>query len=243
MLASKSNIIDQLRKDILSLQGFASPARAQDLFTSLGPIDNVFPNHHFPLRAVHEFIAGTAESRAATSGFIAGMLSAIMRRHGVIIWIGSKLQVFPHAFQSFGIDPDKIIFVSLEKEKDVLWAIEESLKSEGLSAVVGEVYGLSFDISRRLQLAVEKSHITGFIINRNTRSVNATACVSRWQISALPSEVYEEMPGIGFPRWNVELLKVRNGRTGRWQVEWNAGKFHFIPETKAIEIVERRKTG
>lgn len=243
MSVSKANIIDRLRKDILSLQGFASQARGQDLFTGLGPIDNAFPNHSFPLRAVHEFIAGTAENRAATCGFIAGMLSANMSRRGVIIWIGSKLQVYPHAFQSFGIDPGKIIFVSLEKEKDVLWAIEESLKTEGLSAVVGEVYGLSFDISRRLQLAVEKSHITGFIINRNTRSVNATACVSRWRVSALPSEAYNEMPGIGFPRWNVELLKVRNGRTGRWQVEWNSGKFRFIPKTKAIDIGERRKTG
>lgn len=242
MPALKTNIIDQLRKDILSVQGFASPARGQDLFTSLGPIDNAFPNHSFPLRAVHEFIAGTAENRTATSGFIAGMLSGIMRRRGVVIWIGSKLQVFPHAFQSFGIDPDKIIFVSLEKEKDVLWAIEESLKSEGLSAVVGEVYGLSFDISRRLQLAVEKSHVTGFIINRNIR-VNATACVSRWQIKALPGVVYDEMPGIGFPRWNVELLKVRNGKTGSWQVEWKSGKFHFVSKTKTLEIGEHRKTG
>lgn len=242
MLASPTHIIEQLRKEILSLQGFASTAREQDLCTGLGPINDAFPNHNFPLTAVHEFIAAASEDRASTCGFIAGILSTIMRRRGVVLWIGSKLQVFPHAFRSFGIDPDKIIFIAPEKEKDVLWTIEESLKCEGLSAVVGEVYGLSFDVSRRLQLAVERSHITGFIINRNIKSV-ANTCVSRWKVSSLPSEDFDKMPGVGFPRWNIELLKVRNGRTGRWQVEWISGKFRFISKTKAIDIGERRKTG
>jgi protein ImuA len=243
MPAAQSHIIERLRKDILSLQGFATGTRESDSFANLGPINQAFPNNIFPLRAVHEFLIATTEDRAYTSGFIAGMLSTINRTRGVIIWIGSKLQVFPHAFSSLGIDPEKIIFVSLDREKDVLWAVEESLKCEGLSAVIGELHGLSFDISRRLQLAVEKSHVTGFIINRNTKSINPTACVSRWKISSLPSAAYDGMPGIGFPRWNVELLKVRNGRAGVWQVEWNSGKFHFISKTKAIEIGERRKTG
>ena len=243
MLPSQSHIINKLRKEILSLQGFVSPAKGQDLCTGLGPINDAFPNLNFPLRAVHEFVAGTPENRAATCGFIAGMLSTLVQRRGVVLWIGSKLQVFPHAFKSFGIDPDKVIFISLDNGKDVLWAIEESLKCEGLSAVVGELHGLSFETSRRLQLAVEKSHVTGFIINRNTKSVNATTCVSRWRIVALPGKVHDGMPGMGHPRWNVELLKVRNGRTGTWQVDWISGKFRFSSTTKAIEIGERRKTG
>jgi protein ImuA len=243
MPASQTHIIEQLRKEILSLQGFTKEYRGQESYTDLGPVNDAFPNTVFPLRAVHEFIAGTPEDRTSTGGFIAGMLSTIMRRRGVVVWVGLKLQVFPHAFKSFGIDPDKIIFVSPAKEKDVLWSIEESLKCEGLSAVVGELNGLSFDVSRRLQLAVERSHVTGFIINRNTRSINATTCVSRWKISALPSEVVDGMPGVGFPRWNVELLKVRNGKTGNWQVEWSKGKFRFMSKTKSIDIGERRKTG
>jgi protein ImuA len=37
------------------------------------------------------------------------------------------------------------------------------------------------------------------------------------------------MPGVGFPRWNVQLLKVRNGKPGAWQLEWEGGQFHHIP--------------
>ncbi len=243
MQAGKAHIVERLRKEIYELQGLASPSGEQELYSDLGPINNAFPNQSFPLRAVHEFLAAGPEHKNASRAFISGMLGTMKRNRGVVIWVGRNLQVFPQGFKAFGIDPGKIIFVSLEKEKDVLWAIEESLKCKGLLAVVGELNGLNFDASRRLQLAVEKSHVTGFIINQNTKSINATACISRWQVTPLPGIVHDELPGIGFPRWKVELLKVRNGRTGSWEIEWRAGKFRFHPKTKSIQIAERRKTG
>lgn len=242
MSAAQAHIIDQLRKDILSLQGFVKPTRQHDSGRGLGPISQAFPHQQFPVSAVHEFLVNSAEEKAATSGFITGLLSSVRHNPGVIVWIGAKLQVFPHAFKFLGVDPEKIIFVNLDREKDILWAVEESLKCEGLSAVIGELRGLSFDNSRRLQLAVEKSHVTGFIINQ-TRSINATACVSRWKINHLPGAIHDELPGIGFPRWQVDLLKVRNGKPGSWQVEWSDGKFRFETKTKSIDISERRKTG
>jgi Uncharacterized conserved protein len=243
MPAAQAHIIEKLRRDILSLQGLAKPVRQHDWSRGLGPISQAFPNQYFPTSAVHEFLVATAEEKAASSGFIAGLISSINHIPGVMVWIGTKLQVYPHAYKFFGIDPEKIIFVSLDREKDVLWAVEESLKCEGLSAVVGELRGLSFDVSRRLQLAVEKSHVTGFILNHNTSSINANTCVSRWKISHLPSAVYDDLPGIGFPRWQVDLLKVRNGQPGSWQVEWSASKFRFETRAKTVGISERRKTG
>ena len=103
--------------------------------------------------------------------------------------------------------------------------MEEALKCDGLSAVIGEMQELSFTASRRLQLAVEQSRVTGFILRHNPRNLNTTACVTRWKITSLPSELADDMPGVGFPRWNVELLKIRNGKPGAWQIEWTAGPF------------------
>jgi protein ImuA len=103
------------------------------------------------------------------------------------------------------------------------------LKCEGLAAVVGELSQLDFTVSRRLQLAVEQSRVTGFILRVNPRQLTTTACVTRWQITSLPSVLPGEIPGVGFPRWNVQLLKVRNGKPGNWKIEWNAGKFRHVP--------------
>jgi len=239
----KSNIIAQLQKDILLLQGFKkiSGSAALDVVPSI--IKNAFPNNEYPLGAVHEFISTGAEGAAATGGFVAGMLASIMQSGGASIWISSCRTIFPPALKSFGIAPDKIIFIDLKKEKEILWVMEEALKCEGLAAVIGDMQELSFTASRRLQLAVEQSRVTGFILRHNPRNLNTTACVTRWKITPLPSESIDDMQGVGFPRWNVELLKVRNGKPGSWQIEFAAERFRHISKITAIPLEQQKKAG
>ena len=242
--AAKRDIILQLQKDILPLQGFRPPPAGSAVDLGLGPVATAFPNHSFPTGAVHELLSNGAENAAASGGFIAGLLAALMQSDRVCVWISSSRTLFPPALRAFGIEPDRIIFIDLSKERDVLWAMEEALKCEGLAAVVGEIQEISFTASRRLQLAVEQSRVTGFILRHHPRNLNTIACVARWKITSLPCISEDGLPGIGFPRWNIELLKIRNGKPGSWQMEWSAGAFHLIPELiTSLPELERRKTG
>jgi protein ImuA len=243
MSQTKADIIARLKKDILPLQGFKKIPDARALKGIPAAIEDAFPNSVFPLGAVHELIASGPEDGAATTGFIAGILAAIMRNAGAAIWISSSQTIFPPALKTFGISPDKIIYIHLKKEKEILWAMEEALKCKGLSAAIGEVQDLSFTASRRLQLAIEQSQVTGFVIRKNPRSLNTSACLARWKITSLPSELPGDMPGVGFPRWNVELMKVRNGRPGNWQLEFAAGRFRHISKIAAIHHGQQKKTG
>ncbi|MGZ8540864.1 MAG: ImuA family protein [Chitinophagaceae bacterium] len=243
MHQEKENIIARLKKDILPLQGFKPALTGAPLDLGFGSISDAFPNSEFPLGVVHEFLCSAAEGKAATSGFIAGLLSPLMRNRGVSVWISSSRTVFPPALKTFGIAPDKIIFVDLHKEKDVLWAMEEALKCDGLSAVVGEMQELSFTASRRLQLIVEQSRVTGFILRINSRNTNTTACVTRWKISSIASRLPNDLPGVGFPLWNAELLKVRNGKPGSWQIEWSDGVFRPVYKSASMIIEQQKKTG
>ena len=231
----KNEVLQKLQKEIFALQGFRTPSGVQRIDFGLGVIEDAFPNGIFPTGAIHEFISTVSEDAATTTGFMAGLLSGLMRKGGLCLWIGTKKTLFPPGLKIFGIDPEKVIFITPTKQKDVIWAIEEALKCEALAAVVGELNEISFTESRRLQLAVEKSRVTGFLHRCNPRVVNTLACVSRWKISPLPSELEEGMPGIGFPRWNVELLKVRNGEPGKWQLEWAASAFRLCSPCMAIE--------
>lgn len=235
----KAHIIAQLKRDILSLQGFKPVAGNMSFDDGLGFIKEAFPNASFPLGAIHEFFCSGAEDVSASGGFIAGIVSALMRKGGVLLWISSAQTIFPPALQSFGIEPDKVIFINLEKEKEVLWAMEEALKCKGIAAVIADTPEISFTASRRFQLAVEQSRVTGFIIRRNPRNLT-TACVTRWKITPLPTVSEDDLPGLGFPRWNVELLKVRNGTPGIWQLEW-AGKFRYISQLASITTEQQRK--
>ena len=95
---------------------------------------------------------------------------------------------FPPALAAFGVEPDRVVFIDVQREKDMLWAMEEALKCRGLAAVIAEVREISFAESRRLQLAVESSRVTGFLLRSDPRKLNTTTCVARWQVSSLPSE-------------------------------------------------------
>jgi protein ImuA len=243
MTASKADIIARLQREILPLQGIKPALNNTALDTMLGSLKNAFPNNTFPVGAVHEFIAAGLEDVATTSGFIACILTSLMQNGGPVIWIGSIHNIFPPALKSFGIVPDKIIFINLQKEKEMLWTMEEALKCEGLAAVIGEIKELNFTASRRLQLAVEQSRVTGFIIRNNPQTMTSTACVTRWKITAMSSELEEGFPGVGFPRWSVDLLKVRNGNPGKWQIEFNAGRFRHIYKTAVIPQQLQQKTG
>jgi protein ImuA len=227
MPETKKQIIDQLRKDILLLEGYKTPATGAISVMELGPVEAAFPNGIFPTGTIHEFLGTEPEQAAACSGFMAALLGRLMQHDGIGVWISTSRKLFPPALKAFGIEPDRVVFVDLKRERDVLWAMEEALKCEGLAAVIGEISEISFAQSRRLQLAVERNKVTGFILRTDARKLATSACTARWRISALPSEPDSEMPGVSFPRWNVELLKVRNGNPGAWQIEW--AEDHFTP--------------
>ena len=242
MLTQKADILFQLQKEILQLQGFRRLASDDLVRPVLGPIDLSFPNGIFPLASVHEFLTESAEDIAATSGFISCLLSSLMSKGGVTVWIGPSQTMFPAALKFFNVEPDKIIFINTKNTKELLWLIEETLKCQGLAAVVGEVSEVTFTASRRLQLAVEQSRVTGFLVRNRSRNKVANACSARWKISS-GSSIIDSLPGIGFPVWNIELLKVRNGKPGTWQMQWAYNKLHPVTHPFILSSTEQRKTG
>lgn len=239
-----NNIITQLKKDILPLQGLKSLSTDNDIKIGFSAIEHAFPNTTFPIGCTHEFIYTAKEDIAPTTGFIAVLLNKLTQFDGAAIWISASRTVFPPALKRFGVEPHNIIFVDLQNEKDVLLAIEQSLQCNRIAAVIGEVKHISFKESRRLQLAAEQSRVTGLLVRHQPKILNTTACVSRWRITSLPRELPDGMPGIGFPQWNVELLKVRNGKPGAWQLEYSSNCLKEIKQNIfSISQEQRRKTG
>lgn len=242
-LADKKELIRDLQQQILALQGCHSVSDNSIPITGLGQLERVFPQNTFPLAAVHEFLSYSHEDAAATNAFISGLLSRLNGQKAACAWISTRRTVFPPALRLFGIDPSDVIFIDMPGAKEALWAMEEALKCEGLSLVVGEFSEISFTQSRRLQLAVEHSRATGFIHRFQPRSENTVACVSRWKIRPLPSVTEDGLPGMGISRWQVDLVKVRNGRPQRWQVEWTGNGFSFITSSIAAGQMRISKVG
>lgn len=241
MLKSREHILERLRKEILPLQGYkpVPGTRVDDL--ELGPIMQSFPHKKFPVGAIHEFMMDSPETTAATSGFVAAISGVLMKNKGVCLWIGGET-IYPPALAEYNIEPTNVIFLHLKKEKEILWATEEALRCEALTCVVAQVQSLGFTASRRLQLAVEQSRVTGFILRKKIMSeTNASIC--RWRITPVVSTLTDDLPGVGFPRWNIELLKVRNGHPGQWLISWNNGVFEHQYKELSIFSLKKQKTG
>lgn len=235
-----TGVLHTLKQEILSLQGYKPPPAQAQSSMGLGIIESAFPYKVFPTRTVHEFSSYSETEAVATNGFIAALLGKMLHHSKKCIWIAQEQIVYPPALQSFGINPELIIFVEARRSKDLLWIIEESLKCETLTAVVGATDHLSFTESRRLQLAVEQSHVTGFIHRISPRQQETVACAARWHIQPLPSITEDHLPGVGFPQWNVGLVKVRNGQTGQWPLQWKSGQFCY-PEKQSPALPSYRQ--
>jgi protein ImuA len=238
----KREIAKKLQEKINLMQGLGRLSVGSKK-PGLAPFDAAFPGHIFPIGAVHEFISYEPAHAASTNGFITSLAGKFMKDGGLCFWIGSQKNMFPSGLKHFGVEPDRIVFIN-PKQQDALWIIEEALKCEALAAVVGEIKELGFTESRRLQLAVERSGVTCFIHRFQPRAENAVACTARWKITSLASITNDDLPGLGHSCWDIQLLKVKNGRPDSWQVSWLGGQFIPMDEQLvSIPIIHERHAG
>lgn len=236
---TKAETLKHLRQKIQQMEGVKLDELGDVTLTGIPPLDHAFPNGHFPVSGIHECVATTQEGTAATTGFLAGLLSLLSQKGGAIIWITKNQTVFAPALTSFGIAPRDVIFVHLARDQEILWAMEEALRTPGLSAVVGELADADLTATRRLQLAVEDSHVTGFLFRINPKKTGSSSCIASWRVQAIPSQLQDGIPGMGHPRWEVELIKIRNGTPGKWMLEWKSNAFQLI-EPAVVKVIEQQ---
>ena len=190
-------------------------------------IDRVLPDGGLARGALHEILGagGDEEDGALAAAFAAGILGRLAG-DGTVLWCLPRPDLYGHGLAAHGLDPAHIVLVRAPRDSEILWAMEEGLRTPGIAAVVGEVGTLAAVASRRLQLAAERSGITAFLLRRWRDSGQAArernlpnAAVTRWRIAALPSQPLRGEPGVGRPRWRVELLRCRGGEPACWEVK------------------------
>lgn len=238
-VAQKRQVAQALQAEINRMQGFG---KVSEYVQNAGfePFSGAFPGRCFPTGALHELISYESSDAACTTGFITALAGKFAQKGGLCLWISPGRKVFPTGMAHFGLQPSRVIFINVTKVKEALWVVEEALKCEALSVVVAEIKELGFTESRRFQLAVERSGVTGFIHRFAPKSENATACTARWKITALPGFVSDGLPGVGHSSWQVNLAKVRNGKPASWQISWMGGGFVQKSETLSGLPVHQR---
>ena len=214
--------LESLRAQVRRIEGQHRRATPSLPF-GVGAVDARLPGGALPLGALHEIAGGGngAIDGVAATLFAAGIAA---RTRGKVLWCLTRLDLFAPALAQAGLNSDRVIYLEGGDEKTILACFEEGLRHGGLGAVVAEVARLPMTASRRLQLAAEGSGTIGIALRRWRRQTEAsdfgqpTAAITRWRVSALPSTALP-VPGVGRPRWLVELIRCRTGESADFELE------------------------
>src|SRR5205807_8543730 len=85
---------------------------------------------------------------------------------GPVLWCLRRPDLYGPGLMTYGLDPARLVLVSAARDEEILWAMEEGLRTRGLAAVIGEVGRLPMVAGRRLQLAAERSGVTALVLRR-----------------------------------------------------------------------------
>jgi protein ImuA len=191
----------------------------------LAAIDRWLPGG-LPRIGIHEVIA----ARGAGAGFAAALTARL--GEGPVLWVARQAELYGPGLARFGLAPERLILVQAGSESDLLWAMEEGLRTPGLTAVVGELHALDLTAARRLQLAAEAGGGTGLALRPEESQTGAGAACSRWRVKAWPSGQEEEA---GWTCWRLALERCRGvaGAPADWIVECRdaTGDFALAAET------------
>jgi len=208
--------ITRLRAHIAQIEGGGAHTSGVLPF-DIPELDRRLPGGGLALGCLHEVAGGGngAINGAAAASFAAGIAA---RLPGKVLWCVAHQDLFAPGLEQAGLFPDRVIHVETGDDRTVLACMEEGLRHGGLGAVVGDVPKLPMTASRRLHLAARESGTMGIALRRWRRQAEAsdfgqpTAAMTRWRVSVLPSAPLP-VPGVGRPRWLVELIRARAGES------------------------------
>ncbi|MFC3168758.1 ImuA family protein [Paracoccus fontiphilus] len=107
----------------------------------------------------------------------------------------------------------RLYLVHAASEADLLWTVEEALRSPAAGLVVAEPQEpLSLTAGRRMQLAAEAGRTTAIMLIRQGAGCNAGE--TRWHCRPLPSS-----RGQALHEWR--LLRDKRGVPKAWVLDWN----------------------
>jgi protein ImuA len=237
-MTARAGVLGALRARVAAIETSSRPGRVLPLGEPR--LDLSLPGGGLPLGRWHELTGEglEAEDPAAVTGFAARLAAALSAEGGETVWVLRRGDLYAPGLAGLGLDPARLLFVTVRRDADALAAAEDALRASGIAAVAAEVEALDLTAGRRLQLACERTGATGLILRRRralragTRPLGgapperaeATAAATRWKIAPAPSQ--PEQPGftgLGPPRWRVELERCRGGRPGSWIVEAGDG--------------------
>lgn len=231
-MTTKQQIIEQLKERIGTIEWMNDTA-IQSYALGVSEIDSSLKHGGITAGSCHEIIAS---HEGPALGFTLSVLSSMVKK-GPILWCSNNHDFYTPGFIAYGIKDTDIIFAETKNQQQSLWAMEQGLTCNKLSAVILNTKHLSLAQGRRLKLLAQKHNTTGiFMVKPGARIDAPTIATTRWHISPEPSLGRFSRNGIktiGAQRLSITLMRNLGGLAPlSWTVEFDehALRFHTVPK-------------
>ncbi|NKB19763.1 MAG: hypothetical protein GKS01_04375 [Alphaproteobacteria bacterium] len=221
--------MEDLRARIRALERPSWTGEEKLFSLGIPEIDRQLPAGGFLPAALYEVLADRPVDAGAATGFCITLLAALADyRKGRVLWCLNNNatdagEIYPAGLTQHGLDPSCLTIVKTTRDTDVLWAMEEALRSNAFIAVLGELRAIAMTASRRLQLAAEENDALTVLLRPATETPGLSAAVQRWRIKAAPSHPRGFVATLNEPGntcWDTTLFRSRGGTPGTWLLEW-----------------------
>jgi protein ImuA len=207
-------------------------------------LDAAWPTGVLDHNGVHELKpAGTPDWAVAVGMALrlaARRLATVTRGEGerpFLLWCATAAFTAEHGrlhvpgLATLGLTADALLVVDAARERDVLWALEEGLRSRAPAVVVGGLDKIGATASRRLSLAAAEAGVPCLLVTAPGKPA-APVVTTRWRLQRMASTPHPFDPmAPGAPRSRITLERCRGvalAEEGRSRVvEWCDGAHRF----------------
>lgn len=171
------------------------------------------------------FITARQTMKDAGSGKDARLVAVAAPR----FWLAERGQPYLQGLKRLGVE--RLLVATPRNEAEVLWALEEVLRSGVADLAIGAVENASLVATRRLDMIACGARVMAGLI-RTTPSRNLSAARRRWRLAPAPSAPNPwDDKASGRSRWRAALERSRDGAFGEALLE-------FDDETLRLRLVD-----
>ncbi len=136
-------------------------------------------------------------------------------------WLAERGLPRPEPLAGAGLAPARLLVVVAADEAQVLWAVEEALRSGAVGLALAAVARPGFTATLRLDHAARAAGARAALL-RVGEAADLSAARVRWRIAPAPSACNpRDARAPGGPAWVAQARRRRDGPPGAWRMEWD----------------------
>ncbi len=188
LAATSASLMQRLSSEVRGLETAGRQAtNKQTISCGCEALDHCLPDGGYVPGSVVEYLRAMPGCGASTLAFTAAA-AAMKSTQGFVVIIDTQHNIYPPALASWGIDLDKVVFVRPQSDVDALWAVDQSLRTPAVAAVVADVERIDDRAARRMQLAAEQGGGLALLLRPASARRGPSWADIQWLVRSLPSQ-------------------------------------------------------